>query len=224
MSRYEWEKGSVVLPSATFAKFRRAVVNDLNAHQDHLFERAKAVHQHLTTWPAPKRRALTELALNQLVVHFGVTEENDMDAVTRALSKRHEQTRALQLRTPLRKHFPHHKTTVLAFRAGDGVSLTFDPAQRTAQWSVPENNNAVEIAWETALGKAFSKALRGTTWTRGTGGRFLSANEYDRDEDKEAPGRGSRISQHFGPLGEAAYEAAHGFNPRTQRLARRVRR
>ncbi len=59
----------------------------------------------------------------------------------------------------------------------------FSNKGRTVTWSVSENNRAVEHANDHWFAKLLFEKLGRITWTRGTGGKIVGNDEYNRDRD-----------------------------------------
>lgn len=83
-----------------------------------------------------------------------------------------------------------------------GARLVLDEKTRTVRWVVPENNHAVDFAWRHPMGKAFENALRKVRWVRGTGGKLVGNDEYNRDSRYEGGGA-NYVTRRYGPLGQA---------------------
>ena len=88
--------------------------------------------------------------------------------------------------------------TKVAFIKDDESSISFDHKAKTLTWSVSENNRAVERAHEGWLWKALTSALSRVKWTRGSGGKIVGNDEYNRDNSYEGGG-GNYVTHEFGP-------------------------
>lgn len=126
----------------------------------------------------------------------------------------------VKLVAPKKKDYPPLPASTSRFEA-DSAYLAIDAEKRTVTWDVDESKNAVENAWESAMGKAFKKALESVKWTRDTGGVFRYADEYGMEASMDHGGNPIRISQHFGPRGVAIFESENGYNPVTMKFKRR---
>ncbi|BDZ52800.1 hypothetical protein GCM10025867_50410 (plasmid) [Frondihabitans sucicola] len=58
---------------------------------------------------------------------------------------------------------------------------------------------------------AFYAALNAITWGRNSGGVIWYNSEYNEGQTGASFGGGDRISNHYGPLGEAAHDAHLGY-------------
>jgi hypothetical protein len=73
---------------------------------------------------------------------------------------------------------------------------------RTLDWSVAENKNSVEKAYEHPVTQALFAALSKVTWKRGTGSTIWGSDEYAEDSARENPGVNPvSIQKAYGPLG-----------------------
>lgn len=198
MSKYEWERGTLVLPTAAVASLRNAVKTAALAH------RANVVKQLDTFWSRYGRSARTEKAWNEALEKF-VYETAPTRWSTSALNETVRQD-AYQILYKQGKPTvarinavlgepPTSRTTT--FRCDDGL-ISFDGRQVT--WSVAENNHAVERAHSHPVAAAFFATLNKLTWTRATGGVIVGNDEYNRDADYEGGG-GNYVTARFGPLG-----------------------
>jgi hypothetical protein len=191
----------------------RALTKVHNQTQDALYDLAKGIYPTIAADPTKEplaqkvARHLRPLAASLQALNQG----------THPLASAMLKPKPAVLQKPTIKAFPPYKTSATDFSMGE-TSLVIDPKTRMVRWAVPENNHAVEHAWAERLGQIFGQTLKAMTWTRGTGGHFRYASEQDRDYDHDEVRHGSRISQRFGPLGDAAYEQQTGYNPRTLKV------
>jgi hypothetical protein len=222
MSCYEWESGTIKIPSADWAKTKAAVREAVNRRQTALFEVAERVHKELSTSLPELKKDLKakkitewdlEKKLDQIIDRHmdavgnrhggrhGLFDEYDGSEIEdKVVITRDPKTRAYvspRLRKPLKKDFPLAGNNVGHFTAGD-CAVVFDNDKKTARWEVYENNHAVEHARATALGIAFFKAMEKITWTRDSGGKIIGNDEYNRDSGREYEGGGgSYLKQTF---------------------------
>lgn len=218
MSRYEWESGTIVLPSAEFARVRQAVQAADDKVERAAFEHTQTFWKGLT---AKQRRdpAAYEQAKDEYLRRAfpsGRWEDNRRAGVWERtdealrLGARYTYDRATNTRkpeyTPKRvlasdMRFPTNKTT--HFRARYGASITFDRDKRTVTWTVEENNHAVGYARDTPQAGALFEALKQVKWTgRNTGGVICGNDEYSRDADYSGGGANYDV-EGFGPIGVA---------------------
>lgn len=202
MSRYEWEKGEFVIPSAFWAEFKAKVRDAVNASSRERMALALKIHAHM----AGNHRSLRGYELCEEARRYVGTidrasayvpprySEADIFAAIESI-----QNEAGRLRKPLKKDFPVHGNNVASFRDQD-CYLEFDNETRKVTWEVFENNHACDAARDSALGKAFFEALRAVRWTRGSGGRIWGNDEYNADSGRGyAGGGGSYNKMTYGP-------------------------
>jgi hypothetical protein len=86
------------------------------------------------------------------------------------------------------------------YAVGWEATITLDHKARTVTWDVGENNHACESARAHPMGEAFFKALGRITWTRGSGGKIVGNDEYNRHEGRgEEGGGGNYVTAEYGP-------------------------
>lgn len=200
MSIYEWESGTLALPTAEVAPMRKA----LNTAHDKQMKRVKTLLDRL--WPelkklpADKRRHLDPYSWERLNQHVTASEETWWDL--------HSLFYASGGRKPTAEHwkkalaYPSTNRTK-SWSCGE-ASISLEGRHLT--WDVPENNHARDHAHNSWLGRALFAQLDRVTWTRGSGGRFIGNDEYNRD-DRAAGGGGNYVTAKFGPAGDRAHKA-----------------
>ena len=120
---------------------------------------------------------------------------------------------APKLQAPKKKDLPLLLASKTWTFANEECSIRIDPKTRMVHWRVPENNNAVDYAHESALGRAFFQALKNVAWTRGTGGAFRYTDEHMRDAAMDHGVSSVSLQNPQGPLGQEAMEAETGYRP-----------
>lgn len=223
MSRYNWEHGSIKLPSSEFARVRKAMQDADSGHKEAVFAKTQEVWKGLSrkqqTDPAEYRKACTTVIHQQLGAlsrpgrnSFLTTDSRDPkatavleDALLRmTLTGRGKPVRV----TRSDMHFPTNRTTI--FHTSE-ASISFDRENSTVEWDVPENNHAVERARQDPQAQALFDALESVKWTRGTGGVFTGNDEYNR-EDNGYGGGGNCCTDAYGPADAAgAPEHCHPY-------------
>jgi hypothetical protein len=211
MSVYEWEHGTLKLPSGVAPKMRKALAATQNKHFDDVMAEAKKF------WATNKTTSKKKL-------HEAVLAEYDKYGPSRGfrfgpeMSKAKEDALSIfQTMTSLwnkdsKPHAPKvadvaaqvgpkatSRTT--QFRAGYEASITFNGNKVT--WDVPENNHAIDSARESIVGDQFFRLLDKVEWTRGTGGEIVGNDEYNED-NREAGGGANYVvaGGGYGPLGD----------------------
>lgn len=192
MSRYEFERGEITIPSAEWAAFKKAVREAYNRTAQKRLGLALQLHKHLTSRKIKKADLHDEAwkfvnSENTGSIYSGkkYTDE-DLSEAVRAVGVVFFSSRS-KLRKPLKKDFPIAGNTTTCLEDGE-ASVTFDNKRRVVVWNVSENNHAVDNAREGSLGKAFFKQLKSVKWTRGSGGTIYGNDEYNRDADYEGGG------------------------------------
>lgn len=211
MSRYEWERGEFVLPSAEWAGFKAAIRDAVNRSNAAKYELAAKLHPLVAAEIKGKRKpellTIANTVLDKLVPEgryspVALSPGERYEIVQALVERKYDtQTRvsSTKLKKPQKKDFPQHGNTATKLETID-CSVTFDNSARKALWNVPESNHACDHARESVLGKAFFAALKKVKWTRGTGGDILGNDENNRDSGRGYEGGGGSYSKdRFGP-------------------------
>lgn len=205
MSRSEWEEGTLTIPTKAWKAFRDGMAEAFNKRQAKLYAAAVKMKASLdaTKKAQPRgkfdlRQEFSKLCQSPAYreVFEGDPDMEQMGELARALTgKRYwEWDAKTKLKTPLKKDFPlavSTKTTYYA--AGCEAGVTLNHAKRTANWSVGQNNHAVEHAREAPMGKVFFTLLSRIEWTRGSGGEIVGNDEYNRD-NRHSGGGGNYVT------------------------------
>ena len=219
MSCYEWERGTIKIPSADWAKTKAFVRDAMNRRQVALMEVAEKVHKELVTLLPELKKQLKSKAIREwdfeeklnAVVNKHITaaetrsrgslplfdEYDSRTILDKILITRDPKTRAEispKLRAPLKKDFPIAGNNVNAFTGVD-CDLLFDNAARTVQWEVHDNNHAVDHARASVLGRSFFAAMEKITWVRGSGGEIYGNDEYNEYEGRSHSGGGGSMTK-----------------------------
>lgn len=204
MSCYEWESGTLTLPTAAVAPMRKA----LNAAHSKQMECVRMLLDRL--WPelkklpADKRRHLDPYSPQFRDLNITADDETRWGL--------HSLFYASDGRKPTAEHwkkalaYPSTNRTS-HWRCGE-ASISLEGRHLT--WEVPDNNHAVDHARASWLGKALFDQLARVNWTRGSGGYFVGNNEYNQDSS-EPGGGGNYITATYGPVGDKARRAHTGF-------------
>lgn len=208
MSNNQSEYGTIVLPSAEFAKVRQAVQQSEAERLGDVYDLTQEFWKGLT-----RKQQTNANAYREAVWKWTEAKSAELDRVIRswrgteadrrkhrAMAHVHE---ALEVdwRTgkPARvlksdMEFPTNRTTMFS---GPDFALSFDKGSNTVTWEVPDNNRAVEDAHAHPAAANFFAALAHVRWTRGTGGVFTGNDEYNRDDGDG----GDYVTRAFGPVG-----------------------
>lgn len=228
MTRYAWESGTIIIPTAQWAKFKKQLRDRYNVENDRVYEVALKLHEALLTLGKGKRNFDWRAALEGLMrettrasgyyaqekLKYDLGDDDDLyDKVQSAIMPR-DAKRPLK---PLKKDFPRATEKTVHFKAGYPGNITFDDAQHAVRWSVDENNHSVETARDSVMGVALFRALNAVQWSRNSGGVIAGNDEYNRD-DRDAGGGANTINGAYGPLGarerDAQNAARFAFSPR----------
>jgi hypothetical protein len=221
MSCYEWESGTIVIPSKEWAGFKKNLRKAFNDIQTEAFESAKRIYEALMAKAKGKRNIKRETwdkwweELATRSSGFGSRFRSDiphrtaiydvlgMDNLTGFGGRDKTVTRP---KRPMKKDFPLVNGKTTYFNVGHEASIHLsNDKQRSVTWDVPENNHAREHAREEALAGKFFALLNRITWTRGSGGKIIGNDEYTRDAGHEYEGGGgSYLVEEFGPKSRAS--------------------
>lgn len=229
MSRYEWERGEILIPSADWADFKAEIREAWNAMQKRRYELALKAWEHIKQKGKGKRnfdyhRALRDHLDRLAGAKIHAEDHTLLHDIKKSLFMRKGDDERWRHRDqplkPRKKDFPTKSNRDTRFRLGE-ATIAFDNDNRIVRWSVGENNHAREYARKHPVAKAFFKALRNVDWTRDSGGVLLGNDEYNQEEGRHhAGGGGSYITASYGPRGESRA----GYRTDQQRRQRSSRR
>ena len=186
MSCYEWEQGTIKLPTKIFAKFRREFIDGYNNIQQ---QRLNDIKDYRET---ALRRGAGQRGFDfQHSMHNMTSGYIEYDAVSNLFPD--DRNKPLM---PTKKMFNFVNSKDNNFAVDEG-GITFNKKAHTVTWSVPENNHACEAARGTKEAILFFQMLRRVTWTRGSGGVIVGNNEYNGDDMGEGGG-GNYVTDRFG--------------------------
>lgn len=203
MSCYEWESGTLALPTAEVAAMRKALNAAHTKHMKGVKTLLDQLWPELKKLPANKRRHLDPYSPKFRHLNITADDETRWDL--------HSLFYASDGRKPTAEHwkkalaYPSTNRTS-SWRCGE-ASISLEGRHLT--WDVPENNHAVDHAHESWLGKALFTQLGRVKWTRGSGGYFVGNNEYN--DDRDVGGGANYLTYSFGPAGDNAERTHRGF-------------
>lgn len=203
MSCYEWESGTLALPTAEVAPMRKA----LNAAHTNQMRRVEMLLEKVWTdvkkMPADKR--CTQVSSWRYPNAHNLADEETWGDLTSLFY-------ASKGRKPTAEHWKKALSAPSTNRTSSWAcgEATVGLAGRNLTWSVPDNNHAVEHAHDEWLGRALFDQLGRVEWTRGSGGVFVGNNEYNQD-DACPGGGGNYITYAFGPAGKKEQKWHRGF-------------
>lgn len=218
MSCYNWERGTIIIPTKEWSKFRTALIKAWNADQLSKLERAKKAHAELTAAIKGKRGSKRTEALRKAVdARFtrkrgGFMEEVD-DDVRHLIVKGWGDNMTLKP-LPKKKDFKILPTSKSCALHLDEATIILKNETRTVTWDVAENNRAVERAREEKLAKVLFRLLDKITWTRGSGGKIVGNDEYNRDSDYEGGG-GNYVTAEYSQAQQKRDREARARAPRS---------
>lgn len=213
MSCYEYEYGSIKLPSAEFSRVRRAFAEQHNLWLDAISRKADSHYEPLkayislykkdksvVVWSTDRVCGLVNKYLSDKI--SGLTEAELSKLVEVFLSSKTVDGKVkYSLSKPKKSDFKHVSLSNNEYQ-DDEASITLDATNKTLEWHVQENNHAVERARKGELGIRLHKILNSVKWTRSTGGVFYYNNEYNREDEGFCGAGGDQDSHHFGPIGD----------------------
>ncbi|MDR5726272.1 MAG: hypothetical protein RB191_02265 [Terriglobia bacterium] len=223
MSRYDWERGEIVIPKSEWARFKknlreaynRGLAQDLVRVQ-RAVGKMRAVHKgkRNVDWNEALIQALTGAAsadhspraqqlrdqCTWLITDWYAISQAVLQCTKEASSDAPAKYRPRALK---KKDFPMATSKTLRFAAGDDRgAILLDEVRHTVCWSVPENNRACQTARESYMGRTFFQILDRIAWKRNSGGRILGNDEYNQDAGRDHEGGGgSYLKNAYGPLG-----------------------
>jgi hypothetical protein len=220
VSKYDWESGTLTIPTKAWKPLRDGLAKSFNERQAQLLSIAIALHALIAEWKktAPRGTFSVTSAIDALRTsgrHSSLFRQFDDDRegvdweIRRSLSGKTEKNDIdnKKLRTPKKQDFPlavPTKHTHYSVGGGEG-GITLDHEKRELTWTVYENNRAVERARESFMGRKLFELLGKVEWTRGSGGEFAGNDEYNRD-NQDAGGGANYVTQRFGPLSKEEKE------------------
>lgn len=233
MSCYDWESGTITLPSKDVAPLRKAL---RNAHNDlRALAHARAKELHAKASPRRHDRAQDAATINALVepasriTPVEATGGHRIRTTSSASTKTALATRVdnLAVTVLLYQHSPRVPTAADMDREwkrltikdtrfpvyddfGDDVAELYFQG-RDVEWNVHENNRATKSARACLLGEVFFDYLAKVEWTRGSGGYIVGNDEYN--DGGGLGGGGNYLVQAFGPAG-AKVEKKYGMSLR----------
>lgn len=190
MSKYEWERGTIKIPAKEWPRFRTAMIKAHNERQLERLERARRMHAKAKDAVKGKRGSKRVEALREFEQRHETRDELEvLHLVVGHEYDREKRRYSVDLRPLPRKKdlelFPTSKDCTID--SGDGC-IVLRNADRTVTWSVGENNHACEHARSHPMGRKLFALLSKIKWTRGSGGKILGNDEYNRDADYEGGG------------------------------------
>jgi hypothetical protein len=176
MSCYEWEEGTIKLPSKDYSKIRKEFVARLNFLKEAEMKSALRLRDEILRLGNGKRGFLYYSNAVDLMDRYGVS----YDVLDKMFSDHsYSSTKKPKTLTKKAMEFAKLNDTVFSFSEG---GVYFNNKEKTVSWSVSENNHACEYARKSVYGMALFHTLGRVKWTSRTGGTIVGNNEYNRDD------------------------------------------
>lgn len=193
MSCYEWERGTIKLPSKVYSRFRKEMLEVWNNNELRVFNIAVACFKELKSNPIKS----VDLEINILRLVQSKTSDCDSYRVFNMLITR-TPSNAVKLRAPRKGDLIIRKVSVGCAIDIEDAQAYFDDKACSVTWAVSENNHARKRARAHPIARELFKKLNAIDWVRGTGGTIVGNDEYNRDNDYEAGGS-NYITDYYGP-------------------------
>jgi len=205
MSCYEWEHGTITLPSSYVPQLRQALNNAAAKRIDKITADTTRAWDHLKKMTPAKRAEVR--TYNDPVLR-------DMDDETLWLIQAYESGK-YRWRKPTQKAIResvitrnkgYDGQTNTVFRCGGEATITL--FGNKVDWNVPENNHACERANGHPLAGTLFDFLDRVLWTSRSGGQIVGNNEYNRDNDTAGGGGNYIVREYSLQAAEARRKAA----------------
>jgi len=182
MSRNDWERGTIKIPSNQWSAFKKALINHFNSQAETNYNLSITIYEKLLETSKHKRnydyyQAITEL-LSLNAVRHGRWEDRKIHNSLLPLNA------SGKPKKPKAKDFPKKTNRDIRF----GNYITIDGTRRTVTWNVDENNRACESARQSKMGRFLFILLDKIEWKRGSGGTIVGNDEYNREDSYEGGG------------------------------------
>lgn len=166
------EDGTLVLPAAEWPRFHVSLMGAWNLLLERDFAVLQQIHQAASRLPVERgssyalHRCIEAAARGHILRVLFRAELGDY------LIEEDDRGHAV-LKAPDRKEMPFATPATTSFRVGyDGEIQIAADGSPQVRWVVDANPDAVEIARESAMGRAFFTLLDQVKWTADTGGRI----------------------------------------------------
>jgi len=206
MSCYSWEEGTIKIPAAQWASFRKKVLTEWNRIETQRFKANKNLYERLKVAVKGKRGSKKQEAIGVFVRKW----EGLLGEDTGFLADWDWEKGTYQMKTkaPKQKDFNIVPVSKSATLRGRDFTVSLKNETKEVVWSVHENNHAVEEAHKDLFVRFLFKCLQQVTWTRNSGGEIVGNDEYNQD---------------CGHAGGGANYVTHRFSVEEQKRQKTVR-
>ena len=199
MSCYEGEQGSIIIPSAQWAKFKKAVRNAWNTWQDENYKEAMKMWEAVSRDESDetahyKYQAVRAQARNARSFRMYVEDNLNWCRIEELMFG----ARRTHFHKPRKTWFPKVTNRTKRLRYDDWV-IVFNDNSREVRWFVDWNNHAIERSRAHPAPCKMFYMLNHTKWTGKSGGTITSDNEYNRDA------YGTPTEERYGKSAQRAY-------------------
>lgn len=210
MSCYEWENGTIRIPSKEWASLKKKVREAWNDLQERAHSTALEIWNDVKTG-TPYERALRKR--NRPLYSRALYTSDPKKPLPHEVEWKIRDSifrgkRGNKVYKPRKKDFPKKTNRDTLFIRGDWA-IRFNNEAKNVIWDVSENNRARDHARRDPVVQAFFKALSLVEWTRGSGGKIVGNDEYNRESTYEGGGGGgggggNYVCSRYGPKGETS--------------------
>lgn len=188
----EWEVGEFVIPSKQWTKFKSDIRTEINEANAKKYEMALNLYGAISTRIKSDRKGNIWDFFDEECKRLNEKSsrpfsEEDIDDVMNSILSPSKEIRKFKLTKPKKLSFPKYDNNTNVF-VSIGAQLSFNNEGRSVLWSVKEGNKACLFARDSVLGKALFRALNKIEWDRGTGGKIIGNDEYNRESTWEGGG------------------------------------
>ncbi|MFK5949508.1 MAG: hypothetical protein QM500_12150 [Methylococcales bacterium] len=178
MSRYEWEKGEIIIPSKAYVFLRKAILNAYNNHLSSQLKKLAKLREYALAQGKGKRGFNFERCVDDNYYDMGV----ELDYIHLIFPLK-DGSKPKRPACVSKKALPFANSKTRHFEVGSEAYIAFSDKERMLYWHVSENNHNVRDAHEHYLGGTLFSELSKIKWTRGSGGEISGNNEFNRDSD-----------------------------------------
>ncbi len=179
MSCYEWQAGTIKIPTKQYPKFYKAFIEGYNNIQDRKLRNLKALYDYIMLAAKHNRNFNHFEQMETVADRYGVSFNN--------IEWLFPNNRKKPLH-PTKKMFNFANTKTMTMAIDDIAHIMFSRLNHSVHWLVYENNHACENAHDTPEAKLLFQLLQNVNYTRGNGGQIIGNDEYNRDNIQASVG------------------------------------